>query len=249
MANRETSLAKGTRAFGSTRWTVVLAAKGENLDAKTRATEIRREALGNLIETYWKPLYFFVRRKGHGIEESKDLVQAYFATFLEKDFLKSVDREKGRFRTFLLVALEHFLSNEYDKMRAQKRGGGKKTLSLDFEDAENRYTREPAVEETPEKLYQRKWARELTDTAMRSLGQEFTAKGKGELWKAIRPHLTGGEDYDELSKKLGMTVANVKVTVHRARKRYGQLLREAVRDTVQSDAEVDEELRELMNSL
>ncbi len=224
-------------------------AKGENLTAITRATQVRKDALGTLIESYWKPLYYFVRRKGHAVDESKDLVQSFFATFLEKDFLKSVDREKGRFRTFLLVALDHFLANEYDKQRAQKRGGGRKPLSLDFEDAENRYTREPAVEETPEKLYLRKWARALTDQAMKALGGEFAARGKGDLWNAIRPHLTGGEDYEALSKTLKMTVANIKVTVHRARKRYGSLLREAVRDTVQSDAEVDEELRELMNSL
>jgi len=249
MDRRETSLARGTRAFGSTRWTLVLKAKGENLTAITKATQVRHDALGKLIELYWKPLYFFVRRKGHGVDESKDLVQSFFATFLEKDFLKSVDREKGRFRTFLLVALEHFLSNEYDKMRAQKRGGGKRILSLDFDDAETGYSRDPAVHETPEKLYLRKWARALTDLAMKMLTDEFAARGKADLFKAIRPHLAGGDDYESLAKELKMTVANLKVTVHRARKRYGAVLREAVRDTVQSDAEVDTELRELMASL
>jgi RNA polymerase sigma-70 factor (ECF subfamily) len=249
MPSRETSIARGTRAFGSTQWTLVLRAKGEDPSAGTRVTQLRNEALGKLIEIYWKPLYYFVRRKGHSVDDAKDLVQAFFATFLEKDFLKSVDRQKGRFRTFLLVALEHFLANEYDKQRALKRGGGRKILSLDFEDAETRYSRDPAISDTPEKLYLKKWARVLVDQTMRELEREFDAKGKAALFKAIKPHLAGGEDYERLSKQLGMTVSNVKITVHRARKRYGELLRKAVRQTVESDVEVDRELRELMDSL
>jgi RNA polymerase sigma factor (sigma-70 family) len=249
MSRRETSIAAGTRAFGSTRWTVVLRAKGENLTAITKATQVRHEALGALIESYWKPLYFFIRRKGHGVDDAKDLVQSFFTTFLEKDFLKSVEREKGRFRTFLLAALEHFLLNEYDKQRALKRGGGKKPLSLDFDDAETRYSRDPGTADTPERLYLRKWARALVDETMGELRREFESKGKGDLFKAIQPCLAGGDDYDQLAAKLKMTVTNLKVTVHRARKRYGALLREAVRSTVESDDEVDAELKELMSSL
>lgn len=249
MSPRETSILSGTRSFGSTRWTIVLHAKGENLTAVTRATKVRHEALGQLIETYWRPLYYFVRRKGHGVDEAKDLVQSFFATFLEKDFLKSVDRAKGKFRTFLLVALDHFLLNEYDKQKALKRGGGRKALSLDFDDAETRYLRDPAKGEAPERLYLRKWARALVDETMKELRREYVARGKKKLIDAILPHLAGGENYEELAPQLDMTVTNLKVTVHRARKRYGELLRAAVRSTVESDDEVDAELKELMNSL
>ncbi|HYF50422.1 MAG TPA: sigma-70 family RNA polymerase sigma factor [Planctomycetota bacterium] len=238
--------AKG--AFGITRWTVVLRAKGEGV-SQSKVEDVRREALSHLVETYWTPLYFFLRRKGHREEDAQDLTQSFFTAFIEKDFLKSVQREKGRFRTFLLVALEHFLANEYDKARAQKRGGGRKILSLDFDDAERRYAREPATDETPERLYLKKWARALTTEAMRMLEEDFKNNGKGELFKAIQPHLAGGEDYDELAKRLKMSVSNVKVTVHRARKKYRDLLRDAVRDTVRSEAEVEIELKEIISCL
>jgi DNA-directed RNA polymerase specialized sigma24 family protein len=239
----------GDRAFNSTRWSVVLRAKGEDLGAVSKVAEIRREALGKLIETYWSPLYFFMRRKGFDAEASQDLAQGFFAEFLEKDFLKTVDREKGRFRTFLLVALQHYISNERDKAGAKKRGGGRQILSLDFDDAEKRYQREPSTDETPERLYLRKWARELTQQALCALESEFSGKGKASRFNEIKNYLGGGEDYEGLSERLKMSVANAKVTVHRARKRYAELLRAAVRDTVKSEAEVDGELRELVSSL
>jgi len=238
--------AKG--AFGITRWTVVLRAKGEGV-SESKLADVRQEALAHLVETYWTPLYFFLRRKGHSEHDAQDLAQSFFTAFIEKDFLKSVQREKGRFRTFLLVALEHFLANEYDKARAQKRGGGRKFLSLDFDDAEKRYSREPSTSETPERLYLKKWARALTDEAMRLLERDFANSGKAELFKAIKPHLAAGEDYDELARRLKMSVSNVKVTVHRARKKYRDLLREAVRDTVRSEAEVEIELKEIISFL
>lgn len=238
----------GKSSFGTTRWTVVLQAKGEVAMA-TKAALQRRDALEKLIETYWKPLYYYLRRKGHGNTDAEDLTQSFFATFLEKDFLKSVDRERGRFRNFILVAMDHFLSNEYDKARAQKRGGGQKIFSLDFADAEKRYAAEPFTTETPERLYLRKWSRTLTDQAMLALEEEFRARDKGDLFTAIKPHLAGGEDYAQLAESLGITVANLKVTVHRARNRYREVLREAVRDTVATDAEVDAELWELIRAL
>jgi RNA polymerase sigma factor (sigma-70 family) len=238
----------GKSSFGTTRWTVVLQAKGDDAMA-TKAALQRREALGKLIETYWKPLYFYLRRKGRSNTDAEDLTQSFFATFLEKDFLKSVDRERGRFRSFILVAMDHFLSNEYDKAKAQKRGGQRKILSLDFDDAERRYVAEPVSTETPERLYMRKWSRTLTDQAMAALEDEFRSKDKAALFTAIKPHLAGGEDYAELADSLGITVANLKVTVHRARNRYREVLREAVRDTVATDAEVDAELWELIRAL
>src|SRR5437588_508795 len=153
----------GKNFFGTTRWSVVLQAKGVRGNQAAKAQEDRREALGKLIETYWRPLYFFIRRKGYTAVEAEDLAQSFFTTFLEKDFLKSVERGRGRFRSFLLVALDHFLANEYDKARALKRGGAHSIISLDFADAERRYAAEPATNDTPERLYMRKWARILTD--------------------------------------------------------------------------------------
>jgi len=245
MADSKTP-AKG--AFGITRWTVVLRAKGEGV-SESKLANVRQEALSHLVETYWTPLYFFLRRKGHGEHDAQDLAQSFFTAFIEKDFLKNVQREKGRFRTFLLVALDHFLANEYDKANARKRGGGRKILSLDFSDAERRYSREPSTDETAERLYLKKWARALTDEAMRMLEQDFASSGKAELFKAIKPHLAGGEDYEALAERLKISVSNVKVTVHRARKKYRDLLREAVRDTVRSEAEVEIELKEIISFL
>ena len=241
----------GKTSFGTTRWTVVLQAKGDDStpSPNNKVAHERREALGKLIEIYWKPLYFYLRRKGHANSDAEDLAQAFFTAFLEKDFLKSVDRERGRFRSFILVAMDHFLANEYDKARAQKRGGGHKILSLDFADAEKRYAAEPSTTETPERLYMRKWSRTLTDQAMVALEDEFKAKDKGALFTAIKPHLGGGEDYAKVSEELGLTVANLKVIVHRARARYREVLREYVRDTVATDSEVDAELWELIRSL
>lgn len=247
MAQNETSF-PGGNTFQSTRWTVVLRAKG-SAAPEAIDEDIRRDALGQLIEMYWKPLYFFVRKKGRNVDEAKDLTQAFFATFLEKDFLRLVGREKGRFRTFLLVAFEHFLFNEYEKATTQKRGGGRKILSFDFADAEERYLHEPFDNVTPERLFMRKWVLELTGQAMATLKSEFRENGKEELFKSIGPLLTGGEDFETLAKGLNMTSSNLKVTVHRARKRYGELIRLAVKDTVQSDGDVDAELYELMGSL
>ncbi|MCW8128816.1 MAG: sigma-70 family RNA polymerase sigma factor [Planctomycetota bacterium] len=244
MVGFETSAVGGKGAFPSTRWTVVLRAKGGG-----EGEGDRREALGALIEAYWRPLYFYLRGTRLTVEDAKDLTQAFFAALLEKDFLKVVDREKGKFRTFLLVAIKHFVSNERDKARAQKRGGGRKHLPLDFDDAERNFSREPATLETPEKLFLRKWAQDLSALALALLEADFAERGKGKLFQALRPHLAGGKDYEALAEELGMSVANLKVTVHRARQRYAEVLRQAVRDTVRSDADVDDELRELLDAL
>jgi RNA polymerase sigma-70 factor (ECF subfamily) len=246
MPGYETTAIGGGGSFPTTRWTVVLRAKGKTAGDKDAE---RREALGALIDSYWRPLYFYLRGTRLSVEDAKDLTQAFFAALLEKDFLKLVDREKGKFRTFLLVALKHFVSNERDKARAQKRGGGRKALPLDFDDAERNFSRELTSTETPERLYVRKWAQELSARVLEQLQAEFTARGKGELFKALKPHLAGGKDYEVLAPKLGLSVANLKVTVHRTRQRYAELLRQAVRDTVRSDAEVDDELRELLDAL
>lgn len=246
MPGYETTAIGGGGSFPTTRWTVVLRAKGKAAGAQDTG---RREALGALIDVYWRPLYFYLRGTRLGVEDAKDLTQAFFAALLEKDFLKLVDREKGKFRTFLLVALKHFVSNERDKARAQKRGGGRKLLPLDFDAAERNFARELTDADTPERLYVRKWAQELSARVLERLQAEFAARGKQDLFKALKPHLAGGKDYEALAPKLGLSVANIKVTVHRARQRYAELLRQAVRDTVRSDAEVDDELNELLGAL
>jgi len=233
----------GGGAFPTTRWTVVLKAKGSGPDEPGC-----RVALETLVQSYWQPLYFYVRRR-HVAADAEDLTQTFFATLLEKDYLQTVERDKGRFRAFLLVALKHFLSNEYDKARAQKRGGGKKMLSLDFDSAERAYAFEPSTDETPERIYLRSWARALTAQAMARLAEESKEKGKAELFESLKEHLAGGDGYRALAEKFEMSEANLKVTVHRLRRRFAAILRELVRDTVASEAEVDGELKEILEAL
>lgn len=246
MGHHETTALGGRGTFPSTRWTVVLRAQKAGADA---GADERREALGALIEVYWRPLYFYLRGTRLSVEDAKDMTQAFFAALLEKDYLKVVDQAKGRFRTFLLVALKHFTSNERDKARAKKRGGGRRLLPLDFESAERGFSREPAHTATPEKLYMRKWAQELSARALELLEADFAKRRKLEVFTALKPHLAGGSGYEALAAELGLSVANVKVIVHRARQRYAELLRQAVRDTVGTDADVDDELRELLAEL
>ncbi len=208
-----------------------------------------RHALEKLCQTYWYPLYAYVRRRGFSPPDAEDLTQEFFARFLEHDWVASADREKGRFRTFLLSAMTHFLANEWDKARAQKRGGGVPLLPLELGTAETRYCREPADSVTPEQHFERRWALALLETATSRLGAEYKEEGKGELFAALNPCLVGDratQPYEELAKKLGLSEAAVKSAVHRLRQRYRQLLREEIAHTVASAAEVDEELRHLI---
>lgn len=240
----ETTGLSGGGDFPSTRWTVILRAQGR----AGGGAEARAEALGALIEAYWRPLYFYLRGTRMKVEEAKDVTQAFFATLLEKDFLKVVAQEKGRFRHFLLAAIKHFAANERDKIRTLKRGGGRKIFSLDYEDAESRFTREPSHEVTPEKLYLRRWAQELSARALQELEDECPPK-KAKLFALLKPHLAGAKDVASLSEATGLSPSNVKVTLHRMRQRYAELLRAAVRDTVETEADVDDELRELLDAL
>jgi RNA polymerase sigma-70 factor (ECF subfamily) len=227
----ETTLGGGRRDFGQTSWTLVLQARD-------------RKQLGALIERYWKPCYFFIRRKGHGVEDAKDLAQGFFGDFVERDALARVSRTKGKFRTFLLACLEHYLSNEYDRRKALKRGGDKKIGSLDFDGAEDLLARESDL--SPERIYRRQWAIGLLDRATLSLKGEL-----GERFDALKEYITAGQppSVREVAQSLGLTESNVKVIVHRARKRYKELLREEVARTVESKSAVDEELGELLAAL
>jgi RNA polymerase sigma factor (sigma-70 family) len=228
-------------AFVTTHWSVVLTAGRSDT---TRAGA----ALEKLCQTYWYPLYAYVRRRGHSPEDAQDSTQAFFARLLERNWVGQADRQKGRFRSFLLSAMNHFLADEWDKARAQKRGGGLAPLPLQFDVAETRYSREPADNVTPEHTYERRWALTLLDTVLRRLQSEYEQEGRGELFAVLHPCLVGdrsSQPYAELAPKLGVSEGTVKSSVHRLRQRYRQLLRDEIAQTVTKPGEVDEELRHL----
>jgi RNA polymerase sigma-70 factor (ECF subfamily) len=233
-------------SFATTHWTLVLAARRGGHAPEARA------ALTALCQSYWFPLYAFIRRQGHAADEAQDLTQEFFARLLEKDFLDAVDREKGRFRSFLLAACKHFLANERDRARARKRGGGRRPLPLDLRDAEARFGHEPAHTLTAEKLFDRRWALTLLDEVLARLRQEYAGKGKAELFEVLRPYLVGDPDtapYAGTAGQLGLSKGAVKVAVHRLRQRYREVLREEIARTLDDPEQVDEEIRELFAAL
>lgn len=230
------------RDFKTTSWTVVLAAKDEQ-------SSVSRAALATLCETYWRPLYSYVRHRGHGVEDAQDLTQSFFARFLEDSYLKDVAPDRGRFRSFLLAALRHFLSKEWDKQRARKRGGGQSRLPFDFSDAESRYALGPSHGLAPDVLFDAEWARAVIESALEQMRAEFAAAGKGQTFEALECCLLGGGSavpYAELAPRLGLSEGAVKVAVHRMRKHFGALLRFEVAKTVDDPDEVDEELKYLI---
>ena len=231
--------------FLTTHWTEVLAA-GRN--DTTRA----RMALTQLCETYWYPLYVYVRRRGHSSHDAEDLTQEFFARLLEHNWLARADQAKGRFRTFLLTAMERFLANEWDKVRAQKRGGGQPFVPVQFDAAETRYGVEPADDRTPEQAFERRWALTLLDSVLQQLEAEFRAQGKTELFAALQPCLVGDRErlpYQELARQSGLSEGSLRVAVHRLRGRYRELLRAEIANTVASVEEVEAEMRHLFSVL
>jgi RNA polymerase sigma factor (sigma-70 family) len=235
----------GGRQFATTRWSQVLAAGGD-------PTPGSQEALARLCELYWRPLYAYVRRWGHDADQAQDLTQEFFSRLLEKHYLRAADPSRGRFRSFLLASLKHFLSNERDRAAAVKRGGRATVLPLEFETAEGWYVREPPDDDTPERVYARRWALTLLERTLDRLRREFDAAGKQKLFSRLEGHLTGEQDvapHAELAAELGMSEGAVKVTVHRLRRRFGALLREEIAETVSEPEQVDEEIRELFRSL
>jgi len=226
---RETTMGGDGRTFGQTAWTVILKARD-------------KKELGLLVERYWKPCYYYIRRKGHDVEDAKDLTQGFFGDFIERDALARVTKTKGKFRSFLLACLEHFLSNEYDRRKALKRGV--KPLSLDFEGAEEMLTR--AGEAGPDETYRREWAVGLINRALGALKDEM-----GPRFDALREYITAGQPgtLKEVAGRLGLSESNVKVIIHRSRRRYRDLLKEEVARTVERKGEVDEELQELFAAL
>ena len=235
----------GDEQFAATRWTLVLAAAGGSQTPRVVA------AMAELCRIYWYPLYAFIRRRGHAAHEAEDLTQEFFARLLEKHFLAAADREKGRFRTFLLMAVKRFLANEHDRTEAQKRGGGQRIVPLEGLEPETRYRQEPADTQTPERLFDQQWALTLLDQVLARLQAEMTADGKVALFESIKGHLAGSRDesYSATAARLVMTEGAVKVAVHRLRRRYRELLQEEIAHTVAGPEDLEEEIRYLFTCL
>jgi len=245
LATPSAEVGDGRWVFVTTHWSVVLSARKQDSPQSAAALEA-------LCRTYWYPLYAYVRRQGHSPHDSQDLTQEFFARLLQKDYLKAALREKGRFRTFLIVALKRFLANEWDRLRAQKRGGGQALLALDTESAEDRYRIEPPEGATAERLFERRWALTLLDRTMTRLREEFTASGKREEFKRLKACLTadrGEISYAEIARALGQSEGTVRVAVHRLRKRFREVFREEIAQTVSSPEEIESEVRYLVGVL
>ena len=231
------------RWFATTRWSLVVAA------GDSRHPE-GPDALASLCRDYWPPIYSYVRSRGNEAEAARDLTQAFFAKLLEKRYLKDAQQERGRFRTFLLTAVKHFLANEWDREQALKRGGGLAPLPLDVDTAEGLYRPEPADGETPETIFEKRWALTLLDRVLDRLEREMAKSGNRERFERFRPFLTaerGGARYCQVADELGMSEAAVKVAIHRMRRRFGALLREEVAGTVDEPGTVDGEIRHLFS--
>jgi RNA polymerase sigma-70 factor (ECF subfamily) len=237
--------ASGPRSFETTRWSLVVS-------AGQVGTPESKEALGELCKLYWYPIYLFVRRRGYNADEAVDLTQGFFARLLEKNDLATADRSRGRFRSWLLGCLKHFLANEWDRTHALKRGGGKSVLSIDAEDAEGRYLREPSHDMTPERVYDRRWALTMLEQTLATLKEECKRNGKSKLFEAIKPALAGegrDEGYAQIGAELGMSEGAVKVAAHRLRARYRDILRIRIGETVDTEQAVDEEIKDLFAAL
>jgi RNA polymerase sigma factor (sigma-70 family) len=229
--------------FPSTRWSVVLRARGPESQGAD-------QALSELCANYWYPLYAYARRLGKTPAEAEDLAQEFFARLLAKNYLDAADPEKGRLRTFLLTAFKRFLANEWDKERALKRGGGQRPLSIDATRAEDRYVHEPADSLTPDRLYEQQWALNLLEHVLRDLQTQYEERGRGPLFQALRATITmdgSSASHAELGRQLSLSESAVKVAVHRLRKRYRELIRAHIATTTASPEDVDEEIQHLFN--
>jgi RNA polymerase sigma-70 factor (ECF subfamily) len=224
-------------SFGSTRWSLVLAARSGS-----------REELAELCAGYWTPLYAYLRKRGYSVEDAQDLTQGYFSRLLEKGFLAQADAERGRFRSFLLASLKHFVANEWHREHSQKRGGGARITTL--EDSETLYAAAPDL--TPERLYERSWALAVLERVTRALAGEFLAAGKQDVFEGLKQFLTGdaGElKYSQAAAALGMSEGAARVAVYRMRGRFRDLLRAEIGRTVEVEEDVETELRFLMEVL
>jgi len=231
--------------FATTHWSVVQTAGRPD-------TSRSAVALEKLCRTYWYPLYAYARRRGQSPADAQDSTQAFFARLLERNWVGDARRERGRFRTFLLTAMNRFLADEWDKLRAQKRGGGRLLVPLQLDTAETRYGQEPADTRTPEQAFDRRWALALLDTVLHRLREEYETAGRGEIFARLHGCLIGGRDsqpYADLATRVNLTEGAVKVAVHRLRKRYRELLRLEIAQTLAADDDVEDELRHLFKVL
>ncbi len=233
----------GSSQFPTTRWTMVVAAGDPHRNEA-------RSALGALCENYWYPLYAYLRRRGYAADQAQDLTQDFFIRMLEGRYLDRADPEKGRFRSFLLTSLKFFVADEEDRQRAHKRGGGA-VVPLEFSSGEERYQREPAHDETPQRLFERRWALAVLDRVVERLRNEFVQHGRPEHFERLKVFLLGQSDapYATLARELNTSEGALKVAIHRLRKRYRELFRQEIADTVADPAEVESELRFLAAAL
>jgi RNA polymerase sigma factor (sigma-70 family) len=243
--NEDTATGAGGRTFNSTLWTLILRAKaGDGAE--------RRAALESLIGLYWKPVYWFVRRKGKPAETAKDLVQGFFTALLEKNTLQYVERGRGKFRTFLLTALDHYIADEWDKSQALKRGGAASIVSLDFERADAELVRDPASR-TPDQAFQRDWALRVLAEGLQRIRAEFDREGRTAQFDALRLHLSyeagTPPTYQEVAERLSVTENDVRTLIHRTRQRYREAVLDVLRESTDSETEAQEELRDLLMSL
>lgn len=237
--------------FATTHWSMVLSAGRQRARDGGEGSSEANRALATLCENYWFPLYAFVRRTGHSAGDAQDLTQEFFVSLLTQHLLTKVDREKGKFRSFLLAALKHFLADQWDRAHAQKRGGCQTVISFDSLDAETRYRLEPAQGLTPEKMFEKQWALSLLEHVLSRLHAELVADGKSALFDALKDTLTGvrSTTYAAIGVELNMSEGAVKVAAHRMRRRYRDLLREEISQTVTSSDEVGDEIRYLLSCL
>lgn len=245
VTNDEQASPGGPEEFNTTHWSMVLLA-GQSQAPHADA------ALERLCRTYWNPLYGFVRRQGHNPHDAQDLTQEFFARLLEKKYLALADPERGRFRSFLLKSLKHFLVNEWERGQSQKRGGGREILSIDDNAAEQSYRQQPAEQIAPDSLYDKLWAITVLERAIERLGGDYAATGRRALFDQLSPMLLTagtGESYREAARPLGMSEGALKVAMHRLRQRFRDIVRAEIAQTVATPGEVDGELRCLMAAM
>ena len=232
-------------AFATTRWSIVVA-------AGHRSSPDSQRALESLCQAYWYPLYAYVRRRVTDVSEAQDLTQAFFAELLEKNYVESATPERGRFRAFLLTAFKHFLSRQWEKARAKKRGGGRAPISLDFDMADSRFSTELASGLTAEQIYEQQWALALLQQTLERLESDFVGVGKALQFQTLKGFMIGehsGTTYAAAAARLNMTEAAAKMAASRMRRRYRQLMRDEIAQTVSGPDEVDDEIRKLFTAL
>jgi RNA polymerase sigma-70 factor (ECF subfamily) len=235
----------GRPRFATTHWSVVLEA------GKSSSTQ-QKQALEILCQSYWFPLYAYLRRRGYDTQQAEDHTQAFFAHILERKDLQTADPKYGKFRSFLLVRLKYFLSDERDRAHAKKRGGGKKVLSLSIQNAEGQYALEPSIQLSPEMLFEKSWALTVLERTMDRLEAKMADKNKQTLFNCLKVYLTADKDsipYENMATELSMTEGSIRVAVHRLRRQYRKLLRDEIAQTVGDENQIDEEMSCLFAAL